>query len=174
VCVQFNGLPPEADTARLREQLERLPLADGARVSRGSVSTERCILDLSKASGAGYAAFRGVSDAPGLMAQIDAASKTGALFAKRAHLRFDDTKKLVVHQRDANGLAGGRDVSIELNGYPDDRYTTTARVSYGVAAAVGDASASAESVRADASAQKELNAAPRARPACGRLQDRRR
>ena len=54
---------------------------------------------------------------------MEAATKSGALFAKHAYATFNDTRKIVQYPH-SKGESPKRDMSIEWNGWPDERITT--------------------------------------------------
>ena len=60
VTCKFTGLLPDADTPRLLEMLQKIPLGDGVSIGRSAVKTERQIVNPLRANGNAHATFRHV------------------------------------------------------------------------------------------------------------------
>ena len=90
--IDFDGLPPDADSHRLHQALSALPYDAGITVNRSKVKVAYGSLD-GKATGKGSAQFRNVPDGDRVMAALGDAQAKG-IFGRNGSVRiaFDDRK----------------------------------------------------------------------------------
>jgi hypothetical protein len=89
--VEFQGLPPDADTPRLHKSLVSLGLEAGVSVDINHVKVKYDAIN-GQATGKAFAEFRNVPDQDGVMRSVHSGIIAKVVKANAAHIVYDDRK----------------------------------------------------------------------------------